>query len=460
MPDRRKSLLSRLWFWLTLVLVAAICFALSIKGVRYTLWHVKRSDPDYDALDEQRSAEPVAKAAGTGASAEVAPTWTQYRGPHGTGVYDEGPLALDVPDGGPPLLWRAAVGPAYSSVVVARGLVITMEQYREEEALLAFGEDSGELVWKHTWPARFYDMLSKEGPRATPAIAGERVISLGATGELRCVALATGELLWRRDLLEGGTYENLYYGTSASPRLLGDVVFAMGPSSVSAFDVATGEPRWSALSEQMAYATPQLGELLGQTTLVVETAVRVVGLDPATGRELWSFPWEVSNGLSITQPILLAPDRVLVSAGYGKGAQLMRLVPAENGEDSVTSEVVWRSARLKTRFNEPVLVGEHVYGLDEGTLVCLAVRDGRRAWKEGDYGYGQLLTAGEHLLVVDEDGGVHVLTADPEGPTELGSFDGLDGGVTLNVPALAHGRLYLRSEKELVVYDLRVPASN
>ena len=184
---------------------------------------------------------------------------------------------------------------------------------------------------------------------------------------------------------------------------------------------------------------------------------RVVGLDATTGAELWSFPWEVTNGLSITQPILLAPDRVLVSAGYGKGAQLVRLVPGESG---VTPEVLWRSARLKTRFNEPVLVGEHVYGLDEGTLVCLAVEDGRRAWKEGDYGYGQLLAADGYLVVVDEDGAVHVLTADPEEPTELASFEGLDGGVTLNVPALAHGRLYVRSEKELVCFDLRGRAPN
>ena len=95
------------------------------------------------------------------------------------------------------------------------------------------------------------------------------------------------------------------------------------------------------------------------------------------------------------------------------------------------------------------------YGLDEGTLSCIEIETGKRRWKDGRYGYGQVLLAGSHLVVMDEDGAVHLVEASPDEHRELSSFTALDGGTTLNLPALAHGRLYVRSERELACFDLR-----
>ena len=67
-----------------------------------------------------------------------------------------------------------------------------MEQRRGEEVVVAFDAATGDTVWENGWPARHYDTLSKEGPRATPAIAGDAVLALGALGELRCLDLASG----------------------------------------------------------------------------------------------------------------------------------------------------------------------------------------------------------------------------------------------------------------------------
>ncbi len=422
------------------------------KGVRYGISSALRSGTDYEALESARTEAARAGSSPVAAGADApAAYWTQYRGPYGTGVYDEQPLALDWPDGGPPELWRVAVGPAYSSAVVASGLVVTMEQRREREAVIALSLETGALVWEDSWPARFHEAMSKEGPRATPAVKGDAVVSLGATGELRCLDLRTGELRWRHDLLDGGARGNLYFGLSASPRIRGDLVIAQGVDSVAAFDLQTGEPRWRALSEVMAYATPQLGELHGAPVAVVTTAERIVGLDIDSGGELWSFPWRVSDGLSCTQPLIIDEDRVLVSAGYGQGSQLVEL----SGRTDPSPTVVWQSNRFRTRFNEAVLVGDFAYGLDEGLLACLDVTDGTLTWKRRGFGYGQLLLVGDTLLVLTEEGEIKAVRAHPEAPTELGSFQALDGFVTLAVPALAHGRLILRNEREMVCYDLR-----
>ncbi|MEM6674808.1 MAG: PQQ-binding-like beta-propeller repeat protein [Planctomycetota bacterium] len=422
----------------------------SCAGLGFTFRSLTRSSSDYDALDDERArgaASPDSIRAETPAA-----YWTQYRGPVGDGEYDEAGVDLTWTAVAPRRLWSAAVGPAYSSVVVAGGLVVTMEQRREREAVVAFDLEDGTVVWEHAWPGRFYNALSKEGPRATPAIQDGLVVALGAEGELRCVALETGDLRWRRSLLDGSD-ANLNFGIAASPRILGDAVIAQGADHVAAFELATGELRWRALSETMAYSTPQFGELLGETHVVVCAKKRIVGLDPSTGAELWSFPWKFL-GDTCTQPLVLSPDRVLASSGHGKGAQLVRLV---DGEEGLATEVLWRSRRFKTRYNEPVQSGRFAYGLDEGMLACLDVETGERVWKEGRYGYGQLLLIGERLLVVDEDGDVHVLRLGDAGPSEELCFEGVDGGMTLNVPALAHGRLFVRNERELVAFDLRGP---
>ncbi len=439
---------TRAWHWTLGVMGTAILT--SCAGVGHTLGSFVRSSPDYDELDSDRESRSAPADSREKAESPEA-FWTQYRGPRSDGIYDESDLAFSWPEGKPPKQWSAAVGPAYSSVVVANGLVITMEQRRDREAVVAFDLEDGALAWEQSWPGRFHDVLSKEGPRATPAVQGDSVVTLGALGELRCLDLATGSVRWRRNLLQTNPDDNLHFGLSASPRILEDVVYVQGGTNVSAFDLQSGKWHWTTLDETMAYATPQFGEILGRTHLVVCAKKRIIGLDAEKGTELWSFPWKYL-GDTCTQPLVLKQDRVLASSGYGKGSQLVQL---EQGATGIEPKVVWRSSRFKTRYNEPVLQEHLAFGLDEGTLTCIDVDTGKRLWKEGRYGYGQLLRHRDHLLVVDEDGQVHVLRVNSEGPTEVASFEGVDGGMTLNLPALAHGRLFIRNEKVLMVYDLR-----
>lgn len=414
-----------------------------------------RNKADYDALDEARPTDLAGAEAA--APARFAPHWPAYRGPRADGIYTGGALALDH-EAGLPLAWRAEVGPAYSSMVVAGDRVVTIEQRRDREALVALGLDDGRLLWSHSWEERYYDAISKEGPRATPVVSGDAVVALGGEGDVRCVDLATGALLWARDLLPGDE-ENLEYGLAASPIVLDDLVLVQTPRSLVALELASGEPRWSVLDEPLTYSTPVVAEVLGRRTVIVCAAERVVGIDAASRAEAWSFPWAVSNGLSCTQPIVVAADRVLVSAGYGKGAQLVKLAaPAEAGgaPPEADGEVVWRSSRLKTRFNEPILWNGLVYGLDEGVLVCIDPLTGRRLWKEGRYAYGQLAVADGRLLVVEGSGDLLVLDVDAEGARERHRYDALDGVTNLNLPAFADGRLLLRNERELLCFDLRV----
>ena len=438
------------------------CSGLSKARLAFRSW--ARDEPDFDALEEHRAAQrtpQVADATRTASEPEpAAPYWTDYRGPGRLGEYSESLLAWDWPKDGPPLLWRQPVGASYSSVVVAHGLAFTMEQRRAGEAVAAYDVETGREVWVHSWDYRFYESLSKEGPRGTPVLAGERLFAMGAGGDLWCLDSRTGEVLWQRGVLADAEAENLFYGLAATPLVVGDrlIVLSGEPDAngagALAYALDSGEPLWRSLPEKMAYASPVRATLLGRDQVLILTASRLVGIDPSDGVELWSFPWEVSNELTCTQPVVVAEDRVLLSSGYGKGAALV-VLESEGGAVSARRE--WRSGRFKMRFNEPVRRDGHVYGLDEGVLACLDLATGERVWRGERYGYGQLLLAGDRLLILGDEGDVIAVAATPEAFTELARFHAIDG-LTMNVPALADGRLFVRNDRELACFDLRPAA--
>ncbi|MFT7481057.1 MAG: outer membrane protein assembly factor BamB, partial [Gammaproteobacteria bacterium] len=389
-------------------------------------------------------------------------TWTAYRGNRGDGVYSAQPLLDSWPDQGPACLWRQPIGGGYASFAVAAGRAVTIEQRRAMEAVVAYDVATGRELWAHEYPARFTEPLGGEGPRATPliahAMARPLVVALGATGHLTCLDLASGSSVWHRNVLEDAAAGNLTYGLTASPILVdGQVIVLTGapgsPQLVHAFRIDDGEPIWSALSDDGSYATPMHARLAGRDQLIVASASRVVGLDASDGALLWDFPWSVMVGLTLSQPIVIESRRVLLSGGYGKGSVLIEI---EASDGAFEAREVWRSIRLKAKFNSPVAHNGHAYGLDEGTLVCLDLETGERLWKGGRFGYGQTLLAGERLIVVSESGELALVAVTPDGYDELCRFQAISG-TTWNNPAFASGKLLIRNAVEMACFDLRQP---
>jgi outer membrane protein assembly factor BamB len=206
------------------------------------------------------------------------------------------------------------------------------------------------------------------------------------------------------------------------------------------------------LDDKQAYVSPMLVQLAGRRQLLVVTGSRIVGLDPAAGTLLWEFPWVTEYDINAAQPLIVGDRRVFISSGYGHGAALIEISAAAGGRFEVRQ--VWETNRMKNRFNSSVLHDGHIYGLDEGILACLDVERGELAWKAGRYGYGQVLLAGGHLIVLAEDGDLALVRPTPERHDEVVRFPVLDGK-TWNHPALARGRLLVRNLKEMAAFDLR-----
>jgi outer membrane protein assembly factor BamB len=406
-------------------------------------------------------AAPEPRPAADGNATAAAPAaasayWTDFRGPNRDGHYRERPILTQWPADGLKPIWKQPVGGGYASFVIAGGLAFTIEQRGPQEIVAAYDVATGRELWTNAWTATFRESMGGDGPRATPVWADGRVYALGGLGELRCLEGATGALVWRTNILEDSGATNLQWGMSAAPLVVDDTIVVLpgGPKgqSVVAYDRRTGKRAWSALNDQQAYSSPMLATLAGVRQILVFSASRVMGLTPDRGDVLWEYPWKTGYDVNAGQPIVIGDNRVFVSSGYGAGAAVVELT--RSGEGGFQVREVWRNIRMKNQFTSSVLHEGFIYGLDESILACLDAATGELKWKGGRYGYGQVLLASGHLIVLGEEGDLVLVRAAPDRHQELARFPALEGK-TWNHPAMSDAVLLVRNINEMAAFDLR-----
>lgn len=368
----------------------------------------------------------------------------------------------------PELLWKNEIGAGWSGFAVVNGFAFTMEQRGPDELVTCYRVDDGELCWHHSVAAKHETIMGYRGPRSTPTVAEGRVYAMGATGVLRCLDGATGDELWIRDLFvehgfdQASAESAVAWGRSSSPLVVGDTLYIPvgGPKDgrkipLLAVDSATGETKWETDGEQTSYATPALLNVAGVDQIVMVNESNVVGYAIEDGTELWSHPWEGKSNMnaSASQPHVVDEDFVLLSKGYGKGAELIELSVGDAGEWTV--EPVWASRVLKTKFSNVAIQGGVVFGLDDGILSAVEVQSGKKFWKKGRYKYGQILLVGDHLLVMAEDGDLCLVNASGLGYEELGRITALEGQ-TWNTIAIYGDRVLVRNSEQAACFRLKL----
>jgi outer membrane protein assembly factor BamB len=466
----RLSTKLRLLGALALVLIAAGLFA-SIRRVEFSGDMVPTFDfrwqPERYALLEAHRAQQRADETKTGAAgnagkpAEPHPTeWDvlEYRGPNRDGVIPGPKLARDWSKQPPQLVWRQPVGGGYASFVVAGPMVVTIEQRRDNEAVVAYDIDTGRELWVHAYPALFSEPLGGDGPRATPTLHAGQVYSLGATGVLACLELATGKPHWSLNVLEENRVTNLDWGMAGSP-LVYDEKVLVNPGnqngsersrSITTFGLDDGKLRHSGGQAKASYASPMLVTLGGVRQVLVFDGVGLAGFDAADCRELWRTPWKSDFDINAAQPIVLADDRVFISSAAGSAVYQIK-----QADGAWSAEQVWRTNRMKCGYACPIEHGGYIYGIDERLLACLDVTDGAIKWKAraGQFGHGQLLRRDDLLLVLGEAGELALVEANSAEYRELGRIQAIEGK-TWNNPALIGRRILVRNHLEMAAYDL------
>lgn len=364
-------------------------------------------------------------------------------------------LARDWAAQPPRLLWRHSVGAGWSSFAVVGSDAITQEKREGDDATVCYEIPTGRPRWlhSHTGHAQLSESQGGDGPRATPTISAGHVYAIDAAGILDCLDSADGALMWSRDVLADVQARNPMFGKTASPLIVDGLVLISGGDdhgpTLIAYDCHTGKRVWAAGNDHSSYSSPMLATLAGKRQILLVGATNVSGYEPADGRILWTYPWG-GDTIKVSQPVPLDGNRLLLSAGYGVGCVLLQIHPEDENR---LPQVLWKTPHLKTRFSNVVIFNGFVYGLDDETLACLDLATGKRCWRDGAYGYGQLLLVDDLLLVQVHDGNVALIEPNPERCQELTRFSAIRGK-TWNQPVVAGRRLLVRNGEEAACYEL------
>ena len=378
--------------------------------------------------------------------------WPGFRGPARDGIVRGVRIETDWTKSGPVEIWRRPIGPGWSSFAVQGDLLYTQEQRGDKEVVSAYKMSTGEPVWRHADPVRFYESNGGAGPRGTPTIGSGRVYTLGATGILNALDASTGKLAWSRDAAIEASVKTPGWGFSSSPLVVDDVVIVAISGALGAYDRNTGDRRWFKPSRGGSYSSPHLATIGGVRQILFLGGSGVTSIAPADGRVLWETAWE---GVKIVQPGVMPDGDVLLTTGDSMGGGGLRRVSASSGRNGWTVNERWTSRGLKPYFNDFVVHKEHAYGFDGSILACIDLATGERKWKGGRYGQGQLVLLPEQdvLLVLSEEGEVVLVGATPEQHIEIGRFKAIEGK-TWNHPVVVRDVLLVRNGEEMAAFKL------
>jgi outer membrane protein assembly factor BamB len=350
----------------------------------------------------------------------------------------------------PPVeLWRRPIGPGWSSFAVQKGRLYTQEQRGAHEIVSCYDVATGKPVWKHSDAARFWESNAGPGPRATPTLNNGRVYSLGATGILNVLDAETGAVVWSRNAVTDTGAKIPGWGIAASPLVLDDVVIVAAAGTLAAYELATGKPRWTGPTGGASYSSPQLVTIGGVPQVLLLNANGAISISPTDGNRLWEHAWP---GVPIVQPNLADNGDILIAVSDSSGT---RRLTVANGANGWTAAERWTSEELNPFFNDFVVHDGHAFGFNGSSLACIDLADGKRKWKGGGYGNGQVILVADQnmLLVLSEQGELALVKASTDQFTEVARFNAIKGK-TWNHPVLVGDVLLVRNGEEMAAFRM------
>ncbi len=381
--------------------------------------------------------------------------WPGFRGPERNGIIRSAQISTNWTASPPVEMWRRPIGPGWSSFAVHGDVFYTQEQRGEDERVSAYTVKTGQPVWRHSDPVRFWESNGGAGPRATPTLHNGRVYAFGATGILNALDARSGAVIWSHNVTSDTNRDVPTWGFSSSPLVIDDLVIVAASGTLAAYEVDAGKLRWSRPSRGGSYSSPHRTTIDGVTQVVFLSAFGATGIEPATGAVLWEHPWP--GGTPIVQPAVSSDGDVLLNhlSASGLRGDGTRRITVEHGPGGWSVRERWTSNGLKPYFNDLVLHEGHAYGFDGAILSCISLEDGARKWKGGRYGNGQLvlLPAQDLLIVMSEEGELALVNATPDKFTEVAKVPALNGK-TWNHPVLVRDVLLVRNGEEMAAFRL------
>jgi outer membrane protein assembly factor BamB len=413
--------------------------------------------------------------------------WPHWMGPGHDNVWRETGLVDEFPAEGLPVVWRTKIAGGYAGPAVAKGRVFVTDyvtsadvrvdnwdrdEFSGMERVLCLDAATGDELWKHEYPVK-YGISYPAGPRCTPTVHNGRVYTLGAEGHLFCLDVDSGDVVWSKDFNQEYDTKTALWGYASHPLVDdGKLICIVGGegSHAVAFDLDTGDEIWRALtSPAQGYSPPTIIEAAGVRQLMFLRPDAVTSVNPKTGEEYWSVPYQSTNHLVVMSPVRVGS--YLFVGGYNKQNLLLKLASDRPG-----AEVVWgnKSKHGMSPVNaQPFVDGDIMYGCDHsGILMAVSLPSGERLWETPKPVSERPVHSGTVLLVrqadrywlFNEQGELILARLSPEGYQELArtkliepTNNAFGRDVVWCMPAFANRRLYVRNDQECICVDLSAP---
>jgi outer membrane protein assembly factor BamB len=392
--------------------------------------------------------------------ASAAEDWPRWRGPNADGGWNPKDIPADIARKEPVRLWKKELSAGFGGVTTSNGRVYVMDRLktpREIERILCFDAESGTNIWQHSWEVSYGSMDYGTGPRSSVNISDGKAYALGATGVALCLDAVTGQVIWQVDTVKTFGAKIPTWGFAASPVIDGNrVLLHVGAKagSVIALDKTYGKEVWRGGPDPAGYCTPEIISHGGTRQLIAWGPEHVQSLDPDSGRVNWLFPYKITYGVSIAQP--LYHDGILLVSGYWHGAKALQL------EKSAT--MLWENqTEICGLMSAPLYKDGVVYMLDKTRgLQAFELKTGRILWSDDN-----TLTPKESnpqmslvwmqestnlAALINANGELVYVTLKPDKREELARWQII--GKTWAHPAFAGNRVFARSDKELSAWRL------
>lgn len=404
----------------------------------------------------------------------TAADWPQWLGRDRNGKSSESGLFAPWKEAGPPLLYEArGIGGGYAAVSIVDDRIFTTGNVGSSQAVTALQAADGKILWQTpitaVLPAHDY-----AGSRSTPTYDRGKLYVVASSGAILCLNATDGEVLWRREFSDWGGKMMSGWGFSESPLIVDDAVICTPGGKdgiVVALDKEHGKDLWACrlpapgngertLNEGAGYSSPMLSHGGGVPQIIQLVGRGLIGIRLEDGELLWRYDRVANTTANIPTPIIDG-DLIFTSTAYGTGSALLRLEPAGRAQVSV-HEVYWLEAdQLQNKHGGMILVDGYIYcgtGNGQGLPICVEMASGKIAWgPERGQGRGEasLVYADHHLVIRRDNGTVMLVRATPEKFELVHSFMPVyQEGNSWAYPVIAGGRLYLREQDHLMVYDI------
>lgn len=419
--------------------------------------------------------------------------WPRFLGPTDNAKTPETHLLEAFPEGGLQKVWEMQTGTGYTSPVIVGDKLVLFDRIGDEEVVSCQNPETGQRYWKFGYPVEYTDRYGfHNGPRASAVIDSGKIYTLGVTSRLTCLDLATGTLIWQRDLAAEFSLASYFFGHGCCPLVhAGKVIVPMGTEdgmSVGAFDQNTGKLVWGTKHDwHAAYASPIATTLQGKDRILVFAGGEsdpatggLLSIDPETGDLDDAYPWRANKYESVngSTPVAVGGDRVYISDAYQIGGVMLHM------NEQMKWEEVWKAPDFGIHWNTPLQLGNYLYGFrgrnePDAWLTAYNIDSGEQAWMADpewiiqtptgrDYRMkffrGSLLEADGRTYALGELGSFAILKLSPEGVEVLDRTELFYAYATWSLPVIHRGLLYIAQHDNdpwsdtpprLICYDFR-----